>query len=218
MRQRRPEPTTLWTTAPSCRARAVRFPRAAEHQSHRQRSRQFRGRRSELERLIDLTVLEPTHPQLGTCWRFMGTPRHTGASPRLRTVTPTGSAGSSFAVPSQKVESSTTDAASMPAGILTTWNSSPTRRTSSIYARRTAGGENLRIGPNGGASLSGLQRSEPTGVPGTPTRPPGPFWSFPIVSVMLTAPGSALPPSGLYCCEMWPVRVHHLQRAPEQAC
>src|SRR5829696_1513727 len=73
MRQRRPEPTTLWTTAPSCRARAVRFPRAAEHQSHRQRSRQFRGRRSELERLIDLTVLEPTHPQLGTCWRFMGT-------------------------------------------------------------------------------------------------------------------------------------------------
>jgi hypothetical protein len=30
-------------------------------------------RRSELERLLDLTVLEPTHPKLGTCWRFAGT-------------------------------------------------------------------------------------------------------------------------------------------------
>ena len=32
-----------------------------------------RTRRSELERLVDCTVLEPTHPQLGTCWRFTGT-------------------------------------------------------------------------------------------------------------------------------------------------
>src|SRR5829696_9399975 len=99
MRQRRPEPTTLWTTAPNCRARAVG---SLERQSTKRIDsgagmtapadhRQSRGRRSELERLIDLTVLEPTHPQLGTCWRFMGTPRHTGASPRLRTVTPTGS-------------------------------------------------------------------------------------------------------------------------------
>jgi hypothetical protein len=29
--------------------------------------------RSELERLLDRTVLEPTHPELGTCWRFTGT-------------------------------------------------------------------------------------------------------------------------------------------------
>jgi hypothetical protein len=29
-------------------------------------------RRSELERLLDRTVLEPTHPELGTCWRFTG--------------------------------------------------------------------------------------------------------------------------------------------------
>ena len=36
------------------------------------RSRPTR-RRSELERLLDLTVLEPTHPELGTCWQFMGT-------------------------------------------------------------------------------------------------------------------------------------------------
>jgi HNH endonuclease len=32
-----------------------------------------RTRRSGLERLIDRTILEPTHPQLGTCWRFTGT-------------------------------------------------------------------------------------------------------------------------------------------------
>jgi HNH endonuclease len=32
-----------------------------------------RYRRSELERLIDRTVLGPTHPQLGICWLFTGT-------------------------------------------------------------------------------------------------------------------------------------------------
>jgi hypothetical protein len=32
-----------------------------------------RYRRSELERLVDRTVLGPTHPQLGTCWLFTGT-------------------------------------------------------------------------------------------------------------------------------------------------
>jgi HNH endonuclease len=32
-----------------------------------------RRRRSELERLLDRTILEPTHPELGTCWRFTGT-------------------------------------------------------------------------------------------------------------------------------------------------
>src|SRR5215211_3747552 len=31
------------------------------------------SRRSELERLIDRTVLGPTHPELGTCWQFTGT-------------------------------------------------------------------------------------------------------------------------------------------------
>jgi hypothetical protein len=32
-----------------------------------------RTRRSELERLVDRTELGPTHPELGTCWRFTGT-------------------------------------------------------------------------------------------------------------------------------------------------
>lgn len=31
-----------------------------------------RSRRTELERLIDLTVLGSTHPELGTCWVFTG--------------------------------------------------------------------------------------------------------------------------------------------------
>jgi HNH endonuclease len=35
--------------------------------------RRSRHRRSELERLIDQTVLGPTDPELGTCWRFTGT-------------------------------------------------------------------------------------------------------------------------------------------------
>ena len=30
-------------------------------------------RRSELERLLDRTVLGPTHPELGSCWQFTGT-------------------------------------------------------------------------------------------------------------------------------------------------
>ena len=30
-------------------------------------------RRAELEPLLDLTVLGPTHPELGTCWLFTGT-------------------------------------------------------------------------------------------------------------------------------------------------
>jgi hypothetical protein len=34
---------------------------------------QPRTRRSELERLVDRTELGPTHPELGTCWRFTGT-------------------------------------------------------------------------------------------------------------------------------------------------
>jgi hypothetical protein len=32
-----------------------------------------RRRRSELERLLDRTILEPTHPEHGTCWQFTGT-------------------------------------------------------------------------------------------------------------------------------------------------
>jgi hypothetical protein len=34
--------------------------------------RRPKRRRSELERLVDLTVLGQTHPELGTCWLFTG--------------------------------------------------------------------------------------------------------------------------------------------------
>ena len=34
--------------------------------------RRPKRRRSELERLVDLTVLGSTHPELGTCWLFTG--------------------------------------------------------------------------------------------------------------------------------------------------
>jgi hypothetical protein len=35
--------------------------------------RPLKRRRLELERLLDHTVLGPTHPELGTCWLFTGT-------------------------------------------------------------------------------------------------------------------------------------------------
>jgi len=35
--------------------------------------RRGKRRRSEIERLLDLTVLGPTTPELGTCWLFTGT-------------------------------------------------------------------------------------------------------------------------------------------------
>ena len=34
--------------------------------------RRPKRRRSELERLVDLTVLGQTHPELGACWLFTG--------------------------------------------------------------------------------------------------------------------------------------------------
>jgi hypothetical protein len=49
---------------------------ARELQTHPRRAHN-RGRpgnrRTELERLLDLTILGPTHPELGTCWLFTGT-------------------------------------------------------------------------------------------------------------------------------------------------
>jgi HNH endonuclease len=41
-------------------------------------------RRSELERLVDLTVLGPTHPELGTCWRFTGMATPYGRIPKAQ--------------------------------------------------------------------------------------------------------------------------------------
>ena len=78
------------------------------------------NRRSELERLLDLTVLEPTHPELGSCWRFTGTTTPYGRIAKGRTATPTGWAGNCYAARSRTAWSYTTVAASTPAGIRTT--------------------------------------------------------------------------------------------------
>ena len=40
------------------------------------------NRRTELERLLDHTVLGPTHPELGTCWQFTGTTTPYGRTQR----------------------------------------------------------------------------------------------------------------------------------------
>jgi HNH endonuclease len=56
-----------WLSRPSCTL-TIRMIEPADD-----RARRPRYRRSELERLLDRTELGPTHPQLGTCWRFTGT-------------------------------------------------------------------------------------------------------------------------------------------------
>jgi hypothetical protein len=98
------------------------------------------GRRSELERLVDRTVLGPTHPELGTCWLFTGTTTPYGriAKAQDRTATRTGSAGSSFAATFQETRSFIIGAASMRAGTQTILSSSPTPRTNCTCARPTA--------------------------------------------------------------------------------
>ena len=93
------------------------------------------NRRSELERLVDLTVLGPTHPQLGTCWQFTGTRTPYG---RIAKAQDSYAHRLGWKLLSQTARSCITDAASMPAGTRTTWSRSRTPRTSRTCARRTA--------------------------------------------------------------------------------
>jgi hypothetical protein len=65
-------------------------------------------------------------------------PPRTGVSPRPRTATRIGSAGSSFAATFQEIRSFITDVASTRAGIQTIWSSSPTPRINGTCARHTA--------------------------------------------------------------------------------
>jgi HNH endonuclease len=87
-RTRAPSPATsflVWTTDVRLSRASHRFLRSgvavparfapvpgADMTNPTDRGRSGR-RRSELERLIDRTVLGPTHPELGTCWSFTGT-------------------------------------------------------------------------------------------------------------------------------------------------
>jgi len=122
------------------------------------RSRPTR-RRSELERLLDLTVLEPTHPELGRAGSSWGQPRRTAAWPRPRTATPTGWDGSSCAARSRRARSSTTDAASMPAGTRIICRSSP-HAENLAFKHKThckhghpLSGDNVRVDPRTGARV-----------------------------------------------------------------
>jgi hypothetical protein len=109
-----------------------------------------RNRRTELQRLVDLTVLGPTHPELGTCWQFTGTTLRTGGSPRRRTATPTDSAGSSSAAPFLRAGNCIIVAASMPAGTLTIYSWSLTPRIWRSSARRIASmGTRYRVTTSG---------------------------------------------------------------------
>ena len=107
------------------------------------------NRRSELERLLDLTVLAPTHPQLGTCRQFTGTCTPYGRIAKaqdsyahrlgwklLRGPIPEGKELHHRCIP--EARSCITAEASMPAGTQTTWSRSRTPRTSRTCARRTA--------------------------------------------------------------------------------
>jgi len=159
--------------------------------------------RSELERLLDRTVLGPTHPELGTCWSFTGMTTPYGRIAKARTVTPTDLAGSSFAVQFPRARSYTTGAESTPAGILITWSSSPMRRINGTCARRTV---SMGIRCPARTSGSGQTGSEPagrvtqrtsgrSGNASTPARTGAesrPLSRSPIGSVMLTSSTSAL--------------------------
>jgi len=98
-------------------------------------------RRSELERLIDRTVLE-LHPTLGSCWIWTGPASPYGRIEKgpERTERSTHRLGWMILRGSDSGGpwSCTTAVSGTPAGTPTTWSWSPTRRTSPTRARRTA--------------------------------------------------------------------------------
>jgi hypothetical protein len=78
-----------------------------------------RRRRSELERLLDRTILEPTHPELGTCWRFTGTTTPYGRIAKAQDSYTHRLGWNSSAARSLTAWSCITAAVSTPAGTLT---------------------------------------------------------------------------------------------------
>jgi hypothetical protein len=97
-----------------------------------------RRRRSGLERLLDRTILEPTHPELGTCWRFTGTTTPYGRIAKAQDSYTHRLGWNSSAARSLTAWSCITAAASPPAGIRTTWSSLPMRKTWPLRSRRIA--------------------------------------------------------------------------------
>lgn len=126
------------------------------------------NRRSELERLLDLTVLEPTHPELGSCWRFTGTTtpygriakaqdRRHGATPPLRRLRLLESGPPEARHARRKPIAHAEDA-------LQTWPSAIGRQSADQ--------------PEWGAGMPGVQRGEPEGLPGA-AAPPEPLALIP---------------------------------------
>jgi hypothetical protein len=84
--------------------------------------RRPKRRRSELERLVDLTVLGSTHPELGTCWLFTGLTTPYGRIAKAQDSYTHRLGWKLLRVRSQKARNSITAAASMPAGTPSIWS------------------------------------------------------------------------------------------------
>jgi hypothetical protein len=97
-----------------------------------------RSRRTELERLIDLTVLGSTHPELGTCWLFTGTTTPYGRIAKAQDSYTHRLGWKLLRGPIPEGRERTISVASMPAGILTICSWSLTPRIWRTAARRTA--------------------------------------------------------------------------------
>ena len=76
-------------------------------------------KRSELERLLDRTVLE-LHPTLGTCWIWTGVANPYGRIAKAQDAYTIGWAGSCCAGPSPRASNSITAVSGTPAGTPTT--------------------------------------------------------------------------------------------------
>jgi hypothetical protein len=114
----------------------VREPQARLRRArHRERPG---NRRSELERLLDRTVLEPTHPELGTCWRFTGTTTPYGRIAKAQDSYTHRLGWKLLRGPIPEGKDSTIVAASSHAGTQTTYRSSPMPRIWRSSAGHTA--------------------------------------------------------------------------------
>ena len=148
-------------------------------------------RRSELERLLDLTVLGPAHPQLGTCWQFTGTRTPYGRIAKAQ---------DSYAqrlgwkllrgpIPEGKE-------LHHRCGVYACWNPDHlepvTHAQNQSHLRKThckhghlLSGDNLRIGPNGVRACRACNAAAQRGVPrAAATRQRNPSRQSPIGSVM----------------------------------
>jgi HNH endonuclease len=138
-----------------------------------------RTRRSELERLVDRTVLEPTHPQLGTCWRFTGTTTPYGRIAKAQDSYTHRLGWKLLRGPIPEGKE-----LHHRCGVYACWNPDHlelvTHAENQRHLRKAQcsqghplSGSQPSNQPKRDTSLSSLQRSEPAGVPGAPARPLG---------------------------------------------